>query len=181
MDTNALTITQGRPADGDRLPIEWAVYDLLDKLAIPYDRIDHPATPSMEDCVAIGQMLGIEICKNLFLCNRQKTKFYLLLMPGNKEFRTKDLSAQINSARLSFGDADTMKALLGVTPGSASILGLMKDTDHQVTLLIDKEVLDKPYFGCHPCANTTSLKLRTADLTEKLLPALDHTPVIVQL
>lgn len=181
MDTTTLTIEHGRPTGGERLPIEWASYDLLDRLSIRYDRIDHPVAPSMEACRDIGNRLGVAICKNLFLCNRQKTKFYLLLMPGDKEFRTKDLSAQINSARLSFADADTMKAMLGVTPGSASILGLMQDTARQVTLLIDKDVLDKPFFGCHPCANTSSLKLSVADVTDKLLPALGHTPVIVQL
>ena len=181
MTTDTLAVMHGRPQEGERLPVEWAVYDLLERLAVSYDRIDHPAAYSMEDCADIGRLLGTEICKNLFLCNRQKTKFYLLLMPGDKEFRTKDLSAQINSARLSFGDADAMKAMLGVTPGSASVLGLLNDTAHQVTLLIDGEVLQKPFFGCHPCANTTSMKLLTADLTEKILPALGYTPLIVHL
>ena len=170
----------GRPEES-RLEKEMRCYDLLDLLGIPYIRADHDHADTIELCHEIEKILGCHICKNLLLTNRQMTAFYLLLMPGDKPFKTKDLSKQINSARLSFGDADAMKAMLGVTPGSASVLGLLNDTAHQVTLLIDGEVLQKPFFGCHPCANTTSMKLLTADLTEKILPALGYTPLIVHL
>lgn len=175
------TIYHERPADHHRLPVETACYDLLEKLSVAFDRVDHVATPSMEDCIAIGELLHAEICKNLFLCNRQKTKFYLLLMPGNKEFRTKDLSAQINSARLSFADAQTMEKMLGTTPGSASVLGLMQDKEGEVTLLIDRDVVQQPYFACHPCVNTGSIRFSTEDLLKKVLPALKHEPVFVTL
>ena len=121
------------------------------------------------------------ICKNLFLCNRQKTKFYLLMIPGDKKFLTKNLSAQINSARLSFADAEDMLKFLDVTPGSVSVLGLMNDHDHIVQLLIDSDVLQSEYVGCHPCINTSSLRMKTKDLMEKVIPALQHEPVIVNL
>lgn len=160
----------GRPSGEGRLPKEMAVYDLLEKLDIPYVRVDHEATPSIESCQDIDRILGIEICKNLFLCNRQKTDFYLLMMPGNKPFRTKDLSAQIGSARLSFADEKYMEEFMDLTPGSVTVLGLMNDRDHRVRLLIDREILESEYTGCHPCINTSSLKIRTRDLLEKFLP-----------
>lgn len=175
------TIYNKRPDDNNRLQKEYAVYDLLDSLNVEYSRLDHDVTAAMEDCVEVGKILGIEICKNLFLCNRQKTAFYLLMIPGNKEFHTKDLSKQINSARLSFADAEFMEKFLNITPGSVSVLGLMNDTENHVQLLIDSDVFKNDYFGCHPCINTSSLKIKTNDLTEKILPAIHHSPIIVTL
>lgn len=164
------TLYTSRPDAKGRLSKEMAVYDLLEKLDIPYVRVDHEATPSIESCQDIDKLLGIEICKNLFLCNRQKTNFYLLMMPGKKPFKTKDLSAQIGSARLSFADEAYMEELMDLTPGSVTVLGLMNDREHRVRLLIDREVLESEYIGCHPCINTSSLRIRTKDLLEKFLP-----------
>lgn len=164
------TLYTSRPDAKGRLPKEMAVYDLLEKLDIPYIRVDHEATPSIESCQDIDKLLGIEICKNLFLCNRQKTNFYLLMMPGKKPFKTKDLSAQIGSARLSFADEAYMEEFMDLTPGSVTVLGLMNDREHRVRLLIDREVLESEYIGCHPCINTSSLRIRTKDLLEKFLP-----------
>lgn len=173
---------EGSPASGEgRLQKEMRTYDLLDGLNIAYFRLDHDVTASMEDCVEVGKLLGIEICKNLFLCNRQKTAFYLLMMPGEKEFHTKDLSAQIQSARLSFASAEDMERYLDITPGSVSVLGLMNDTENHVRLLIDEDVLKKEYIGCHPCINTSSLKIKTEDLIQKILPAIKHKPTLVRL
>ena len=170
-----------RPPPEGRLPREMAVYDLLEKLDIPFVRIDHDVAMTIEDCQGVDELLGIDICKNLFLCNAQKTRFYLLLMPGGKQFKTKDLSKQIGSSRLSFAPAEYMEKYLGVTPGSATILGLMNDPDNQVQLIIDEDVTAQEDFGCHPCINTSSLKLKTSDVLEKLIPALGHTPVFVKL
>lgn len=170
-----LTLFQGRPADcTGRLEKEIRCYDLLDSLNIPYQRIDHEAAMTMEACAAIDEALEATICKNLLLCNRQCTDFYLLLIPGDKVFKTKDLSAQIGSSRLSFASAEYMEQYLNITPGSVSILGLMNDKENHVQLLIDEDVLKGEYLGCHPCINTSSLRLRTSDVVEKLIPAMGH-------
>lgn len=174
------TIYTARPAD-ERLPKEMAVYDLLEELEMPFERVDHEVMPTIEACQGVDQLLGIEICKNLFLCNQQKTKFYLLLMPGSKKFVTKELSRQIQSARLSFAKENFMEELLGVTPGSVTVLGLMNDTENRVRLLIDREVLESEYLGCHPCINTSSLKLRMRDVLEKFLPRVHHDYTVVDL
>jgi len=177
-----LTLLQGRPADcSGRLDKEVRCYDLLDRLGISYQRIDHEAAMTMEACAAIDEKLEATICKNLLLCNRQCTAFYLLLIPGDKVFKTKDLSAQIGSSRLSFASGEYMEQFLDITPGSLSILGLMNDKEDRVQLLIDEDVLKGEYIGCHPCINTSSLRLRTADLVEKLIPALGHPPRTVKL
>lgn len=98
-----MELYKGRPEDTQgRLDKEIRVYDLLDSLGIEYERTDHERTDTMEACNEIDAILQVTICKNLFLCNRQKTNFYLLMMPGDKPFKTKELSSQINSARLSF-------------------------------------------------------------------------------
>ena len=175
---------KGRPENTDnRLDEGIRVYDFLDKLGIQYQRIDHEAAMTMEACEEIDHALGdnTTICKNLFLCNRQETDFYLLLMPGDKPFKTKDLSAQIHSARLSFAKPEYMEKYLDITPGSVSVLGLMNDSEKKVQLLIDEDVMKEPYFGCHPCINTSSLKFTTEDLMQKIIPALEHEPVTVTL
>ena len=165
----------GRPADTKgRLDREIRVYDYLDKLGIEYKRVDHEAANTMEACAEVDKVLGTLMCKNLFLCNRQKTNFYLLLMPGDKKFKTKELSKQINSARLSFAEPEDMLKYLDIEPGSVSVMGLMNDKDHKVQLLIDEDVLKGEYLGCHPCVCTSSLKMKTEDVLTKFLPATGH-------
>ena len=179
-----LTLYEGRPADcTGRLEKEIRTYDFLDKLGIPYWRTDHAwmRADTMEDCRVIDACLGAAVCKNLFLCNRQKTSFYLLCMMPDKPFRTKDLSAQINSSRLSFAPEELLWELLHCTPGSATVLGLANDTERRVQLLIDREVYNAPYFSCHPCICTSTLRLKTADVLDKLLPAAGHEPMVVEL
>ena len=154
---------------------------LLDQLRIPYHRVEHDPADTMEACAAISDALGIRICKNLFLCNRQKTEFSLLTMPEDKPFHTKDLSHQIGSARLSFASPEAMEELLGCTPGSASVLGLMNDTGHRVRLLMDREVYEAEWFGCHPCKNDGSLRIKTADLLNVFLPHTGHEVTVVDL
>ena len=177
-----MELYKGRPENTDgRLPREIRTYDFLDKLGIEYFRTDHGPANNMEACNEIDAVLDVLICKNLFLCNRQKTNYYLLMMPGDKKFKTKELSSQINSARLSFADPDDMLKYLDIEPGAVSIMGLMNDKEHTVQLLIDEDVLNGENLGCHPCVCTSSLKIKTADVIEKFLPATGHEYRIVHL
>ena len=174
------TLYRGR-ADEGRLEKERRCYDLLDSLGVEYRRIDHEHADTIEACQEVEDLLGCVICKNLFLTNRQQTEFYLLIMPGNKPFKTKYLSAQIGSSRLSFGGPEDMERLMDVTPGSVSLLGLMNDSEGKVRLLVDRDLMDDEYFGCHPCINTSSLRISMADVREKILPALRHEENYVNL
>lgn len=177
-----MELYDGRPASAEgRLERELRTYDFLDGLGIAYVRTDHDAALTMDDCAAIDDVLGVLMCKNLFLCNRQKTNFYLLLMPGDKKFKTKELTKQINSARLSFAGPEEMLEYLDIEPGAVSVMGLMNDKEKKVQLLIDEDVLEGEYIGCHPCVNTSSLKMKTADIIEKFLPATGHTYRVVHL
>lgn len=173
--------TGEKPSPNGRELKEMAVYELLEKLDIPYLRVDHGVTATVEDCHNIDKILEIHICKNLFLCNTQKTDFYLLMMPGDKKFKTKELSSQIHSARLSFAGAEYMEEFLDITPGSVSVMGLMNDHGKRVRLLIDQDVLGDEYVGCHPCVNTSSLKIRTKDILDKFLPYVEHGYTVVEL
>ncbi len=167
--------------EGDLLPQEAAAFSLLEELGIDYDRVSSEPADTMEKCAAVSDVLGVAICKNLFLCNRQKTQFYLLCMGPDKPFHTKDLSAQIGSARLSFAPEEQLWDLLHCTPGSATILGLMNDTERRVRLLMEREVYEAEFLSCHPCICTGSLKLKTADVLNIFLPHTGHTPTIVDL
>ena len=174
------TVYQGRPSD-DRIPQELAVYDKLEELGISFTRVDHDHADTMEDCLLIERTLGARICKNLFLCNRQKTDFYLLLIPGDKVFKTKELSKQIGSARLSFASAEYMEKYLDITPGAVSIMGLMNDKDNVVRLLVDEDLLKEEWIGCHPCVNTSSIRVKTKDMFDTVMKAMHHEMTVVRL
>ena len=177
-----MELIHGRPETNEgRLPKEIRVYDLLDSLGISYERVDHAPAMTMEVCAAIDEVLEATICKNLLLCNRQGTAYYLLMLPGNKVFKTSVLSKQIGSSRLSFASAEAMAEFLDITPGSVSVMGLMNDHENRVQLLMDQDVLKGEYIGCHPCINTSSLRFLTSDLIEKILPAMGHEPTYVEL
>ena len=179
-----MELLHGRPADtSGRLDREVRTYDFLDSLGIEYWRTDHPDMPAMTmaDCERIDAVLGVLICKNLFLCNRQRTDHYLLLMPGDKPFRTKELSKLLGVSRLSFASEEDMLELLDIQPGAVSVMGLMNDRERRVRLVVDGDVLRQEYFGCHPCVNTASMKLLTRDMTDKYLPATGHGMTVVEL
>ena len=178
---NISALQRGRPENfSERMPKEQRCYELLDKLGIEYDRVDHDYADTIEMCHEVEKTLGTDICKNLFLTNRQQTDFYLLLMPGDKPFKTKLLSKQINTARLSFATPGHMEELLDITPGSVSVLGLMNDGG-KVRLVIDTDLLKDEFIGCHPCINSSTLKLKTLDILDKLLPAVGHNYSPVEL
>jgi len=177
-----LTLEHGRPGDTTgRLDKEIRVYDVLDQLKIAYDRTDHGPLNTMEACHEVDELFQTPMVKNLFLCNRQKTKFYLLLMPGEKPFKTKEISAQINSARRSFGGPEDMEELLNLTPGSVTIMGLLFDPDKRVQLLVDEDVLPQEYLGCHPAINTSSIRVRTEDIFGRFLAYTEHEMTVVKL
>ena len=175
-----MEVHNGAPAES-RSDVENRVYAALAQLEIPFTRVDHEAAFTMEDCAAISEALEVHICKNLMLTPRNRSAFYLLCLPAEKPFSTKDFSKLIGSSRLSFATEEDLVALLGCHAGSASVLGLMNDTEHRVTLAIDRAVAEDEWFGCHPCKNTSSLRLKTRDVLEKFLPATGHEAVIVDL
>lgn len=177
-----MDICKGRPKDCEgRIVQEIRSYDLLDSLQIQYERVDHEAADTIEVCLERSAVLGTRICKNLFLCNRQESAFYLLLMPADKQFKTSIVSKQLGVARLHFADERYMKQFLALQPGSVSVMGLMNDRENHVRLLVDQDILNQEYFACHPCINTSSLKFKTSALFDKLLPAMGHEPTFISL
>ena len=165
-----MELQNGRPADAaGRMEKEIRTYNFLDELGVDYQRVDHEAAFTMEACKEVDEALGVEMCKNLFLCNRQKTDFYLLLIPGDKVFKTKELSKQIGSARLSFASAEYMEKYLDITPGAVSIMGLMNDKNKE------------EWIGCHPCVNTSSIRVKTKDMFDTVMKAMHHEMTVVKL
>ncbi len=179
---NISPIENGRPQNCDtRTQKEIAVYDLLDALSIPFGRVDHDAADTIEACLEVEKVIGVGICKNLLVCNRQKTDFYLIMMSGEKPFRTADVSKKLGVSRLSFASAEDMERLLGVTPGSVTVMALKNDVDGEVKLIIDRDVLGGDFIRCHPCINTSTLKIKTSDLIDTFLPYVKHSPQIIDI
>ena len=177
-----MNLYKGRPevCDG-RILQEIRSYDLLDSLDIDYERVDHEAADTIDVCLERSSVLGTRICKNLFLCNRQETVFYLLIIPADKQFKTSIVSKQLGVARLHFAEEKFMEQFLDLHPGSVSVMGLMNDKENHVRLLIDRDILKQAFFACHPCINTSSLKFKTSDLIDKLLPSMGHQPTFIEL
>lgn len=178
-----LTLFKGRPENTEgRTDREIQVYDYLDSLGIEYHRLDHqPADSSHPDvCEAVEEALGAKICKNLFLANRQRTKFYLLMIPEEKTFRSSDISHQAGSSRLHFAEPEYMLEMVGTTPGSASVMGLIFDTGHRVQLLVDEDLFRQEYIGCHPCMNTSSLRIRKEDIFDRFVKSTGHDWITVK-
>ena len=168
------------PPSESRSEQEDAIYARLVELGIPFDRADHDHADTMEDCLAIEKVLGGKICKNLFLCNRQGTQFYLLMMPGDKPFKTKYLSAQLGCARLSFADAGHMEAYLHTIPGSVSALELIFDDKNRVQLVIDRDLLREETISGHPGFSTSTVRLSREDML-RYVRAAGHEPMLVDL
>ncbi|MBQ8208892.1 MAG: prolyl-tRNA synthetase associated domain-containing protein [Clostridia bacterium] len=167
--------------DSERTELELDTYKKLEELCIGYERVDHDAAATIADCELIDGELGTKMCKNLFLCNSQKTVFYLLLMPGDKHFKTKEVSHALGIARLSFAPEEFLHELMGLRPGAVTVLGLMNDKERKINLLIDKDIMKEEYLGCHPCVNTSSLKIKMSDILEKFLPNTGHKPTVIEL
>ena len=177
-----MILQKGRPENTEkRAEKEVKVYEFLDALGIEYFRVDHDPAMSIEDCAEIDKALGAVMCKNLFLCNRNRSSFYLLMISGEKMLVTRELSDKLGSSRLHFGKAENMEKLLDLTPGSVTVMGLMNDKENKVRLLIDSALLEADYIGVHPSVNTSSLRISTKDLTEKIIPALGHEPWILEI
>ncbi len=175
-----MKIYSSRP-DSERSELEMGTYAYLDKLGIEYTRVDHDAAATIADCELVDGELGTKMCKNLFLCNSQKTVFYLLLMPGDKHFKTKEVSHALGIARLSFAPEEYLFSLMGLRPGAVTVLGLMNDKEKSINLLIDKDIIAEEYLGCHPCVNTSSLKIKMSDILEKFLSSTGHVPTVIEL
>jgi Ala-tRNA(Pro) deacylase len=174
------TVYKGRPDRSTRIDKENDAYDFLENAGVEFSRVDHAPVDTIEECAAVKALLGLGLCKNLFLCNYQRTKYYMLVMHGEKKFSTAVVSKQIASSRLSFAPKEDMQSMLNLTPGSVTVLGLMYDKENRVRLLIDEDILNDEYFGCHPMINTSSVKFSTKDLKEKVLPALAHEYTVVR-
>lgn len=173
-------ISTTAPTD-ERVALETSTYKTLDQLKIPYERVDHEAAASMEECVEIDKYLGVEIRKNIFLCNKKKTSFFLVILPANKPFDTAAFSKKTGIAHVSFAPPEKMEELLGTAPGSATVMGLVNDIDDYVQLIIDKEVADEEWYGCNPGINTSHIKIKTSDLINKFVPHTKHRAKVIAL
>lgn len=165
----------------ERSSLEMKTYQILDKLNIKYERIDHEAVSSMEECVEVNKKLKVEIRKNIFLCNSKKTTFFLFVLPANKPFDTKKFCQKLGLSHVSFANEEYMEKYLGTKPGSATIMGLLCDEDDYVQVILDKEIIEEEYFGCNPGQNTSHIKIKTEDLLKKFLPYVKHRPKIIEM
>ena len=160
---------------------ETTVYKELDRLGIKYERVDNDTVETMEECVEISEKLGAEIRKTIVVCNRQKTDFYLVILPAGKRFDSKLFAAMMHTARVSFASPEDMQRVIGLTPGEASVMGILNDPEGKVKVVIDKAVADAEWFACNPGANTSHLRFKTKQLINNFLPAEGHKAEIIML
>lgn len=155
--------------------------DALNALGIKYAYFQHAPAKTMDDCKGLDDALGLPVhCKNLFLTNRQKTEFFLLLIGADKRFVTANISKQIGKSRLSFGDDELLLERLNLLPGAVGPLSLIFDTDNAVTLLVDED-LRSGRMCFHPNVNTASVAMDSADFYGVFLPSVRHEPLFVHI
>ncbi len=172
-------IKQTAPADY-KTALQQNVYQTLEYLQIPFDRVDTAEAITMEDCVEINKKLDMDMVKTLFLCNRQQTKFYLFITKGDKPFHAKDFSHALGISRVSFAPAEKMETMLGTKIGAATVFSMLLGTAASVNVIFDKEVLEDAYYGCSDGTTTGYLKIKTELITTKFLPYVKHRAIVIE-
>ena len=158
-----------------------AIERYLNDLGIAFRRAEHPPAFTMEDCARVDEMLQALTVKNIFLTTKNGKRFYLCLTRPEARFRTADISKQAGSSRLSFAPEERLIELLHAHAGSASPLGLIFESARGVGLLVDAALRDAPTLVFHPCDNTKSLAMASADFFDVFLPAVGVVPQWVQI
>lgn len=164
-----------------KTPLQKETYTYLNKLGIPYERVDTDEAITMEDCILINEKLDMKMVKTLFLCNRQKTVFFLFITTGDKPFKSKEFGNAVKCSRVSFAPEELMDEMLGTKIGAATIFSTITDFDRDLQVIIDKEVADEEYYGCSDGTTTCYMKIKTADIIQKFLPNVKHKPKIIEI
>ena len=157
------------------------VCDHLKNLGIDFLIKTHEPAETLEKCSEVEKSIDGKICKNLFLQTTSGNVYYLLMMSGEKKFVTKNVSKALGSSRLSFSSGNRMEEMLNTSPGSLSITSLIFDKGKAVSLAIDSDILKEEFICCHPCDCTATLKIKTSDITDILIPSLGITPIIIDI
>ncbi len=155
------------------------VYQTLEQLHIPFERVDTDEAITMEDCVLIDAKLNMKMVKTLFLCNRQQTNFYLFITAGDKPFHSKEFSNALGVARVSFAPAEKMETMLGTKIGAATVFSALLDSDRKVQIVFDKDILAEEWYGCSDGTTTGYMKVRTNQIVHEFLTYTNHTPAII--
>ena len=156
-------------------PLQEAVYQTFARLGIPFWRVDTDPGLTMEDCRHIDARIGVRIVKTLFLCNRQQTEFYLYVTTDDKPFVTREFCGALGIPRVSFASAEHLAALTGVSVGATTLLSAILPESAPVHLVMDRDVAEAEWYACTDGTATCFVKMRTADLLEKYIPASGHT------
>ena len=162
-------------------PLQRMTYESLADLQIPFERVETDETITMEDCTQINQKLDMEMVKTLFLCNRQKTAFYLFVTTADKPFNSKNYSKELGIPRVSFAPAELMENILGVKIGAATVFGALMDKDGLVQIVFDQDILSEEWYGCSDGTNTGYMKIKTEHIIENFLTYTNHIPTIIQI
>ena len=167
------------PPETFRTELQKQVYKTLDSLSVPFWRIDNDPAVTMEDCRAIDERLDVSTVKTLLLCNRQQTMYYLYVTAGDKPFVTKDFGHALGISRVSFAPQGQLVPMLGTVLGATTVFSTLLAPEGSFTLVMDKEVTRSPWYGCTDGTTTCYMKIRTADLMEKILPTTAFTPILI--
>ena len=155
-------------------PLQQAVYESFERLGIPFTRVDTDPGITMEDCAHIDAAIGSRIVKTVFVCNRQQTEFYLYALPAEKGFVTREFCAALGIPRVSFASEEKLQALTGVQAGATTVLSAILPSAAGVHVVIDRALAAEPWFACTDGTPTCFVRIATADLLDKYIPAAGH-------
>lgn len=163
-----------------KTPLQEMTYKFLSENNIEFSRVDNDEAVTMEDCIEIDKALDMKTVKTLFLCNRQKTQFYLFVTEGDKPFVTKDFSSALGISRVSFASAEMLDEIIGTKVGATTIFGVLREQAQEVRVVFDKAVCESEWFGCSDGTTSCYMKLKTDDILNKLLPSSGHTYEVIE-
>lgn len=159
---------------------EQKVLRRLDELKVPYEYHQHHAVHTIDECLELPYAeADVTFCKNILLCNRQKTQFYLYVTVPKKPYRTADVSKLLGVSRLSFAPDEALPELLQLYSGSLTPLALWLNPDSGVQLVLDREIRQPGRIAFHPAVNTATVIFRQEDFFDRVVPALPGTPIFL--
>ena len=140
------------------------LYQLLEKLNIPFEYLEHPAAPTIGIAKQYWAGHDAKHCKNLFFRNHKGNQHYLVCLDCDRVMDIHDIEKKLHQGKLSFASEQRLMKYLGVTPGSVTPFGLINDAEHHVIVFLDSNLLQAEKVSFHPCINTASLIIRREDL-----------------
>lgn len=147
---------------------EKIVYEMFDKLGIVYKKYEHKAVYTIEEAKELNIDMPGRHCKNIFICDRKKRSFFLIILPEDKKLDFRIIENKLSYKGLRFAPEEMLHKYLGVEAGSVTPFGLINDIGKKVEVIVDKDIITADYVSFHPNVNTSTVTIAVEDFNKFL-------------